>query len=212
MKHEPAAAGAVTPPPETRHVRLVPQKRKSEGTALADAMGLDDLVASQDRVMLFVDGPKAPFIEEELNARTDWDRLSMALVGEDVFAGATYYTLDEPNDKHRAFLRSLPRAGHGYGVLAIRGEHDEAPAHATSRRALCVALARDLLLRHRHFDVAFIIAGDDALTPMVPALHTKGKRVFLVTSHGSESEGLLALVDKPALFLEDLSTHVLRGH
>lgn len=179
-------------PPFLSGSSLMPTTQADEFRATASTVANDLNPATQQRVVILVDGSNLFYAASYLNLEIDYIKLLHYLTHDRRLMRAYFYTgVDPSNERQQGFLHWMRR--HGYRVVAK--ELIQFP-DGSKKANLEVEMAIDMMMLAQHCDTLVLLSGDGDLTYAVNKVAYQGTRVELVCLRSMTNDSLIDVADQ----------------
>lgn len=173
-----------------------------------------EFVSPGERVAIFVDGPNLEAASKLQGASINHKKLRKVLRGEGKVYGAFLHTGDWSAagfPQQTRFLDVASKIGYTVRLKAVRESMDPSTGLLRQRCNVGSELTVEIITTMPHWDVGFVLSGDNDLAAAVTHARAHGKRVYVASFRAQLGRDLAFAADKPILVLDDLLDHLRRA-
>jgi uncharacterized LabA/DUF88 family protein len=165
-----------------------------------------------DRVAMFIDGANMDLACRLAGYFVDYRKARQWFLAHGLFYAAFYYIADftASDPLQQRYLDFLAHADYIVRRKAVKVIRDQETGAKVTKANIDTELVLDLINTADNYDLAFLFSGDSDYERAVDLLRSRGKRVYVVTSHQTGSRELAYVADKPIFFLEDFRAELQR--
>ena len=159
-----------------------------------------------ERVCFFVDGANMDHTMGRTGVFLDWSKTLSYFLAGGTFCGAYYFGTEYLDDEAQRCLHDdLARAGFVVRSKRVKLIRDRATGEERLKGNVDIELALEMVAAADKFDACYLFSGDSDFQRVLEILQSRGKRVFVVSSHESLSQELFHAAEKPVWFVEDFA-------
>ncbi|NTU54501.1 MAG: NYN domain-containing protein [Chlorobiaceae bacterium] len=142
-----------------------------------------------NRVAIFIDGANLYYTQRHLGWSVDFQKLLKYFSDQYKIVQARYYVAspEPPSDEQKAFNRFLISTGYSIKSKLLKKITIKESGETVLKGNLDIELVIDALVSSDQYDIFILFSGDGDFLPLIEAIKSKGKNVFVYSTIGLSS-------------------------